>query len=43
MEKDENNLSFDMVKNHPTERRYILLKPISSSFMDSLKRVLGRD
>ncbi len=38
----ENELSFNIVKNYPTERRYILLKPISNSFAETLKRVLGK-
>ena len=38
----EDDLTFNMVKNYPTERRYIRLKEISSSFMDNLKRIFGR-
>jgi|YNPNPStandDraft_1061719.scaffolds.fasta_scaffold113773_3 hypothetical protein len=38
----ENELSFNIVKNYPTERRYILLKPISNSLADTFKRILGK-
>lgn len=41
MEK-EDSLTFNIVKNYPTERRYIRLRELSSSFMDNLKRIIGR-
>jgi len=42
MEEEETELSFNIVRNYPTERKFILLKPISSSFRDTLNRIFGR-
>ena len=42
MEEESDEITFNIVKNYPTERRYIRLKELSSSFMDNFKRVFGR-
>ena len=42
MMEEKEELTFNMVKNYPTERRYVRLKEMSSSFMDNLKRIIGR-
>ncbi len=39
--EDEEKMTFDMVRNYPTERRFIRLKPISNSIKDTLKRLLS--
>jgi hypothetical protein len=34
------NYSFDLMKSYPTERRYIIRKPLKTSFMDSVKELI---
>jgi hypothetical protein len=33
--------SFEFVKNYPTERRFIITKPMTKSIFDSIGRMLG--
>ncbi len=40
--KDENQMSFNIVKNHPTERKYIIVKPLGNTLGDALRRLLLR-
>ena len=42
MDEEQDELNFNITKNYPTERRYIRLKELSSSFMDNLRRIMGR-
>ena len=42
MMDEPDEITFNIVKNYPTERRYLRLKELSSSFMDNFKRVFGR-
>ena len=39
---EEDNMTFNIIRNYPTERRYLMLKEISNSFMDNLRRILGK-
>lgn len=39
---ENQEISFNAIKNYPIERRYILLKPISNSVKDTFRRILGR-
>ncbi len=39
---EEEKMSFNIVKNYPTERKYILVKPFGSTLRDTLRRLLLR-
>lgn len=32
--------SFDLMKNYPTDRRYIIRKPLKTTLMDSIKELI---
>lgn len=32
--------SFDILRNYPSERKYVIKKPLKASFMDSVKELI---
>lgn len=39
----EETMEFEIVKHHPTERKYIILKPLKKSFFDSVAGLLSKN
>lgn len=40
--EEDGQMNFNITKNHPTERRYVLVKPLGNTFQDNLRRLLFR-
>jgi len=39
---EEQDMNFNIAKNYPTERKYIIIKPLGNTFRDTLARLLLR-